>query len=97
MARLVWRANARADLDRHFRFLWEKDEKAADRAVDEILNAIALLKSFPRFGRPILDGSGHRELVVGFGAGAYIVRYALKDENTVIVLRIWHSRENRGG
>ena len=37
-----------------------------------------------------------RELIVPFGHMPYIVRYAhVANEDTVIVLRIWHGRENR--
>jgi plasmid stabilization system protein ParE len=95
MARIEWRAKARADLDRLFRFLWVKDEGAADRAIDEILNAISLLKSSPRLGRLAPGGKGHRELTITFGTGAYIASYTLKDDDTVVILRLFHSREWR--
>ena len=35
-----------------------------------------------------------RELVVKFGKSAYVVRYRVTD-GAVIVLRIWHGRQNR--
>jgi plasmid stabilization system protein ParE len=37
-----------------------------------------------------------RELVVPFGRSAYIVRYALLTKaDEVIILRVWHGREQR--
>ena len=43
------------------------------------------------------DNTERRELVLPFGASAYIVSYMLQDEETVIILQVWHSRENRRG
>ena len=98
MARVVIRASARADLDRLARFLWENGgEKAAVRALEASVKGIELLEASPRLGRPLGDGSGRRELSIPFGSGAYIVRYMIKDEGTTVILRVWHSRENRRG
>ena len=37
-----------------------------------------------------------RELLVPFGSGAYLMRSAILGENDeLIILRIWHSRESR--
>lgn len=54
-----------------------------------------LLEVFPNSGRP--SGiAGVRELIVPFGRAAYVVRYAyLTGRNEVVVLRVWHSREER--
>jgi plasmid stabilization system protein ParE len=40
------------------------------------------------------DDTGRRELFIPFGAGAYVLRYRI-DRDTVIVIRVWHSREAR--
>lgn len=42
------------------------------------------------------DETGRRELFIAFGAGAYVIRYIQQDDSTVVVIRIWHSREDRG-
>ena len=37
-----------------------------------------------------------RELIVRFGQSSYVVRYAYRQQDDeVVVLRIWHSREAR--
>jgi toxin ParE1/3/4 len=98
MARVEIGARARADLDRLARFLWEKgEEEAAVRALEKIVEGIELLTSSPRLGRPLGDGTERRVLSIPFGTGAYIIHYMLKDESTVVVLRVWHSREQRRG
>jgi plasmid stabilization system protein ParE len=40
------------------------------------------------------DGLG-RELYLLFAGGAYILRYRLEDD-TVVIIRVWHGREQRG-
>lgn len=98
MARLEVRPRAQADLDRLARFLWEKGEdEAAARALAKIAEGMELLTISPRLGRPLGDKTGRRELVVTFGAGAYLLRYMLRDENTVVILRVKHSKEQRDG
>ncbi len=38
-----------------------------------------------------------RELIVPFGRSAYVIRYAhAAGSDEVIILRIWHGREERG-
>lgn len=41
------------------------------------------------------DKGDRREFFIAFGAGAYVIRNKLEDENTLIIIRIWHSRKNR--
>lgn len=97
MARVAVRPRAQADLDRLARFLWEKGEaEAAARALTRIAEGIELLTMSPRLGRPLGDQTGRRELVIPFGTGAYLLRYILTDEETVVILRVKHSREQRG-
>jgi len=95
MARLIWRRRARADIDRLTEFLWEKDEEAAVRALKVILEGAELLASAPRLGRPMGDKTERRALSLPFGTGAYMLHYMLQDENTVVILRVWHSREDK--
>ncbi len=40
------------------------------------------------------DGTGRRELFIPFGPGAYVLRYIF-DQDIVVIIRAWHSRENR--
>lgn len=96
MTTLKWLPGAVSDIERFYSFLEGKDADAAARAAACILKGSSLLKKSPRIGRPMPDETGRRELFVAFGAGAYVLRYMLEDDNTVVVIRVWHSRENRG-
>jgi plasmid stabilization system protein ParE len=40
------------------------------------------------------EDAERRELFVPFGVGAYVLRYRLREE-TIVVIRVWHSRELR--
>ena len=40
------------------------------------------------------DGTDRRELFLPFGASSYVLRYLI-DEQTVVIVRVWHGRENR--
>lgn len=94
MARLKWRLEAVRDIDRLRVFLHSKDPKAAQQAAYVIYNTAKQLESSPEIGRPMLDETKRRELIIPFGAGAYIMRYVFENDN-VYVLRIWHNREKR--
>ena len=67
----------------------------AKRAASSILNGSNLLKTSPNIGKPMPDKGDRREFFIAFGAGAYVIRNKLEDENTLIIIRIWHSRKNR--
>ncbi len=41
------------------------------------------------------DDTGRRELVVSFGVGAFVLRYMRDENDTVVIIRVWHSKENR--
>ena len=95
MARIKWLPEAVQDFERLYFFLLDKDSEAAKRAVSNILRGSKILKLTPRIGRPMPDDGNRRELFIAFGAGAYVTRYKLEGENTVVIIRVWHSRENR--
>ncbi len=95
MARIKWLPEAVQDFERLYFFLLDKDSEAAKRAVSNTLRGSKILKLTPRIGRPMPDDGNRRELFIAFGAGAYVTRYKLEGENTVVIIRVWHSRENR--
>lgn len=96
MAQVKWLPEAATDLRRLHSFLWEHDQEAADNAAGRILEGVKLLKASPRLGRPMSnDDTERRELFMSFGAGAYVIRYRFEDNDSVVIIRVWHSKENR--
>lgn len=95
-AKVVWRERALEDIDRLYDFLFNKNEEAATKAAQVILRGSSLLEKSPRLGRPMADGTGRRELFIPFGSGFYVLRYFLTSD-TVVIVRIWHGREDRRG
>lgn len=96
MAQIKWLPEAVIDLQRLHSFLEEHDQKAADNAAGRILDGIKLLKATPRLGRPMPDDDiERRELFMSFGAGSYVIRYRFENKDDVVIIRIWHSKENR--
>ena len=92
--RLLWLPEALDDLERLFEFLLERDPVAAERAMRSIESGAESLMEFPERGRPMGDETGRRELLIPFGAGAYVLRYRFYREE-VVIIRVWHSREER--
>lgn len=92
--KVVWLRAAQSDIRRLYDFLLEKDPAAAERAVRAIQLGARKLVEFPYVGRRMDDETKRRELFVPFGAGAYVLRYRIHDD-TIVVIRAWHSREER--
>jgi len=96
MAQIKWLPEAVADLHRLHSFLEEHDQNAADNAAGRILEGVRLIKATPRLGRPMPDDDVDRhELFISFGPGSYVIRYRFENKDTVVIIRIWHSKENR--
>lgn len=94
MKLIVSRA-AVVDLVRLRTFLIEKNEVAAQRAVEVLDRAMKSLLDIPDRGRPT-GSSGARDLIVPFGKSAYLVRYVHRpQDDEIVVLRMWHGRERR--
>jgi len=94
--RIVWLSEALEDVERLHDFLMEKSPAAARRAAKAILNGAKLLETASEAGRPMNDDTRRRELFVSFASGAYVLRYKIDAAGIVVVIRVWHSRENRG-
>lgn len=93
--KLIVSPEAAADLNRLHAFLADKNPDAAQRAAASLIDAIQSLDTFPDRGRPT-GIEGVREFIVPFGSSAYVLRYAhLPEADEVIVLRIFHGREQR--
>jgi plasmid stabilization system protein ParE len=90
--RLVWTSRASADLARLHAFLKPVAPDAAARIVQQLVRAPERLIEHPRIGER-LDIHATRE-VRRIIVGRYEMRYEIADA-TIIILRIWHSREDR--
>jgi plasmid stabilization system protein ParE len=93
MRALRWAPEAVQDLVRLREFIGRKNPGAAARAALRIRKAAAVLRDRPELGRAI-DDEEFRDLVAPFGGGAYVLRYRI-DEDAVVVVRVWHSKEER--
>jgi plasmid stabilization system protein ParE len=93
--RIIWLPEALADVRRLHEFVKAQHPEAAARAAQAILDGAELLARAPDLGRPMDDGTGRRELFITFGAGAYVLRYINDKDRTPVIIRVWHSREER--
>ncbi len=94
MAILRWLPEAQDDLKRLHAFIEPHSPNAAARAVNTLIEVVETLQEFPDKGRPWELEMGFRELPVKFGARGYVIRYRLF-EDQVIIVRVWHSLEDR--
>lgn len=92
--KLEWSAAALADLDRFAEFLHDQNPGLASRIASEILERVRVIAEHPQLGRPIAGRDDYRELVLRVHNAAYVFRYAY-DGNRVVMLRVFHSREQR--
>lgn len=93
--KLVYSEDAVTDLSRLRAFIAEKDPEAASRIASELLARIENLCKFPHIGVEVAQApepGALRDMMFG----NYIVRYAAQQQ-TLIILRIWHHFESRGG
>lgn len=90
--RIVWTGKALSDLDRLHAFLAESNPPAAARTIQALVLAPDRLKDYPRMGERLdvfLPQEVRRILI-----GRYEMRYEITTQ-TIPILRIWHTREDR--
>ena len=89
---LKWTAKALSDLARLHEFLVSVNKSAADRTVQALARAPNGLLTNPRLGEQLFQFQSRevRRILVA----QYEMRYEIVEE-TIYVLRIWHTRENR--
>jgi len=90
--RVRWTAEARFDLERLHSFLSPVNRQAAARVVRSLQAAPSRLLEYPRLG-PRLDEFLPREVRRLF-VGDYELRYEIRSD-AIIVLNVWHAREDR--
>lgn len=90
--RLRYTAEAVQELERLRAFVESKNPHAARRIAAELLDGIGNLLRFPDMGLPV-SRAPNPNVIRDLFVGRYTVRY-LREENSIIVLRIWHGRES---
>lgn len=89
---LKWSKKAVTDIGRLYEFLDAVDKRVAVRTIQMLTAAPTKLLTNPRIGEKIEEFLPRE--VRRFLIGQYEIRYEIK-LNTIYVLRLWHTRENR--
>lgn len=89
---LKWANKGLSDLARLYEFLALINKAAASRTVQSLTKAPEPLLSNPRIGEKLFEFEPRevRRILVG----QYEMRYEIQNE-TIYVLRLWHTREER--
>ncbi|MDD2760902.1 MAG: type II toxin-antitoxin system RelE/ParE family toxin [Methylomonas sp.] len=95
MPAVIFSRAAVRDLDRVVTFLEEKNPKAALDAKERIIELLELLQRHPLAGRSIRENPATRNIVTGYGKSGYVFRYRIDSAGNIVILRIWHGREDR--
>jgi len=94
--KLVFLPEAVDDIDRLYNFLMLKNPVAAQKAMLAIDEGLAMLQENPFIGLKMESRPDYHELYVPFGKSSYVLRYRINQEkDTLVVVRVWHGRENR--
>ena len=94
MTSIIWIKAATTDIERHYAFLEQIDPATAKKAVQAIFKAGESLKENTRRGAVVLQAKGLRKLIVTFGKYGFVIHHVFI-ETEVLILRIYHGRENR--
>lgn len=86
---------AKSDIERLYGFLAEQDIMAAERALEIIERAWAMLEEFPFSCRKSDEASPFfRELIIPFGGAGFVALFEIENNHTVTVLAVRHQRED---
>ncbi len=94
MPQVIWTDTAIDDLNRHYEFIKVNNTEAASRALKAISSSAESLQQNPRRGTIVSEKAGLRKLLVPFGKYGYIIHYIVLDDD-VVILNVYHGRENR--
>jgi plasmid stabilization system protein ParE len=89
---LKWTSKALSDLARLHEFLAPVNKSAATRAVQALSKAPTMLLANPRIGEQLFQFELREVRLIL--VGQYEMRYEIQGE-TIYVLRLWHTREDR--
>ncbi|WDE06883.1 type II toxin-antitoxin system RelE/ParE family toxin [Thalassomonas viridans] len=89
---IKWTIKSLSDLNRLFEFLAPVNKQAAAKTIQSLTQAPTRIIHQPRIGERLdeFEPKEVRRLLVGH----YEMRYELRN-NTLFILRIWHTRERR--
>jgi plasmid stabilization system protein ParE len=90
--KLKWTSKALSDLARLHEFLAPVNKQAAARAVQALTKAPVVLLNHPRIGKQLFQFEPRE--IRRILAAQYEIRYEIQNE-TIYVLRLWHTREDR--
>ena len=92
MMELKWTSKALSDLTRLYEFLAPLNQKVAAHAVQSLTAASITLLDNPRIGEQLFQFEPRevRRIIIT----QYEIRYEIQ-ENTIYLLRLWHTREER--
>jgi addiction module RelE/StbE family toxin len=88
---VIWREEARNDINRITRYIAEENPIAARQIARELFLAGESLSVFPRRGRHGRVPGTH-ELVI---LSPYLIIYEVTSFNDVEILNVWHGAQNR--
>lgn len=93
--RVRFTLEAKADIERLYGFLVERDFGAAERALETIDSAWSILEQFPFSCRKTDDTNPFlRELIISFGNSGYVALFEIENNHTVTVLTVRHPLED---
>ena len=92
--KLEWSAEALADLDRFALFLQRHYPSLAKIVAGEIIERARILSDHPQLGRPIAGRENYRQVLLSVLNATYVFQYRF-DGQRLVMLRVFHSRENR--
>ena len=90
-------AEALSDLQRLYDFIAQENPSAARQVARELLNGISGLRRFPRMGKRVAIAPEQLapDEIRDWFSGGYVVRYLILDDR-IVILRVWHGKEDRG-
>jgi plasmid stabilization system protein ParE len=91
-----WSADALADLDRFAAFLHRHYPTLAQAVGRALIEKGRLLAERPLLGRAIGGREEYRQIVMRVLNAAYVIQYRI-DRDRVVILRVFHGREDRIG
>lgn len=93
---LAFSREARSDLVRLRAFIAKHNPAAAERVAKRLIQGIERLLRHPRLGRRVTIAPDQLapEEIRDWPIGDYVVRYLIT-EDKIVVLRVWHGKEQR--